>query len=136
MPKHTGVSLYFSKTGKELEFYSITDAAKYLNVSPCVIRDVVIGKRETSRVLKALNVIATKIDYEPVREIKYPKPPKQDGTRKVRVRLLDLYTNEIIDEYESIKEAAYDNGVLASNVSKCCRGEIKYYRGYRWEYAI
>lgn len=136
MPNRTGVSLYFSETGKELEFYSITDAARYLNVSPCVIRDVVIGKRETSRVLKALNIIATKIEYEPVREIKYATPLKQNKTKKTKVRLLDLYTNEIIDEYDTVKEAAYDNGVLASNITKCCRGEIKYYRGYRWEYAI
>lgn len=136
MPNRTGVSLYFTETGKELEFYSIADAARYLNVSPWVIRDVIIGKRENSKILKSLNIIASKIDYEPVRKINYSEPPKQDGTKKVRVRLLDLYTNEIIDEYDSVKEAAEDNGVLPNNITRCCRGEIKYYLGYRWEYAV
>lgn len=44
--------------------------------------------------------------------------------------------NEIIEIYNSIKEASLKNNALATNIVKCCKHK-KYYKscnGYKWEY--
>ena len=41
-------------------------------------------------------------------------------------------TNEIINTYFGVREAARQTGFDQSNISRCCRGEQKIHKGYKW----
>lgn len=47
---------------------------------------------------------------------------------------IDKNTNEIIDEYPSIKEAARRLNIDQGNISKCCKDKRKTAYGYKWQY--
>lgn len=47
---------------------------------------------------------------------------------------IDLKTNEIIDIYPSISEAARSVGGDASYISRVCKGEYKSSKGFGWKY--
>lgn len=135
VPKKVGVVVYHYLEDKELEFDSYKEASKHLGVGAWVIRDLVIGASKSSRVLKDLGVTISLIETEQVREHKVGKLPKKMGSKKIKVHALDLYTNEILDTYESTREASEDVGGHHSNITRCCRGDIKSAYGYKWEYA-
>lgn len=135
VPKMVGVIVYNYLEDKELEFNSYKEAAKHLGVGAWVIRDLLIGASKTSRKLKNLGVTISLIDEKKVREHKVGKLPKKTGSRKIKIHVLDLYTNEILDTYNSSREAADDVGGHHTNITKCCRGTIKNAYGYKWEYA-
>lgn len=44
-------------------------------------------------------------------------------------------SNEGIKQYNSIIEAAQDNGVEPSNIVKCCKGKHNTCGGYLWAYS-
>lgn len=46
----------------------------------------------------------------------------------------DRNTGLFINEYASIKDAAEETGICASNISMCCNGHIKSAGGYIWSY--
>lgn len=46
----------------------------------------------------------------------------------------DKHTLEFIAEWKSIKEAATQLGILSSEITHCCRGDHKSYKGYIWKY--
>lgn len=48
------------------------------------------------------------------------------------VQQIDLYTNEIISEYSSFKEASDKTGIEFDNISRVCRGLRKTAGGYGW----
>lgn len=52
--------------------------------------------------------------------------------RKVIQR--DLTTNEIVNVFENISQAAKFVGVGAENISRCCKGKNKSCGGYFWQY--
>lgn len=52
------------------------------------------------------------------------------GSIKVLQFTLD---NELVKEYPSSKECGR-NGFNQAAVSRCCRGKIKQYKGYKWQY--
>lgn len=59
------------------------------------------------------------------------------GKPKRRVAKIDLNTGETLGVYESIAEAAKENGIASSsNISLCCKKTYgrKTIGGYRWEY--
>lgn len=66
---------------------------------------------------------------------KAPKKPKSDGTKKIKVNMLDLDGNYIMT-FDSLIEAARYVGLKKSgNIVRCCKGYLKKSHGYRWEYA-
>lgn len=40
-----------------------------------------------------------------------------------------------IKEWESARTIRNATGFFESNINKCCKGKIKSYKGYKWEYA-
>ena len=55
-----------------------------------------------------------------------------NGIRSKKVLQLSL-SGEFIREWESTQECGR-NGFNQGNVAACCRGELPYYKGFRWEY--
>lgn len=48
---------------------------------------------------------------------------------------IDIQTNEIINKFESIKEAAILTNCCRTKISACCIGKRKSSGGYKWKYA-
>ena len=47
---------------------------------------------------------------------------------------IDKETNEIVAEYPSVMEATRQTGSSIGNISKCCNGKQKTYKGFKWKY--
>ena len=47
---------------------------------------------------------------------------------------IDLETKQIIAEYPSANEAARQLNIYQGNISDCCRGKRKTYKGFKWSY--
>ena len=47
---------------------------------------------------------------------------------------LDLEGN-VLREWDSARDCMNETGFFDSNICKCCKGKIKSYKGYKWEYA-
>jgi len=60
---------------------------------------------------------------------------KQSNAKKKKVAKLNN-NNEIIEIYESIKEASIKNNAQETNIAKCCKHKKHYNtcKGYKWEY--
>lgn len=54
-------------------------------------------------------------------------------TSRKEVLKIDKETNEIVKEYNSAQETKID-GFSPNGVSRVCRGERKFYRGFKWQY--
>lgn len=59
--------------------------------------------------------------------------PRSGGTPKRRVLKLSL-DNEPLSEYDSLSDAARENGTHCSLINKCCNGIRKSTGGFRWAY--
>lgn len=53
--------------------------------------------------------------------------------RKKKVAQFDL-NGHFISEYDSVAEAAKKNEIIRTNISKCCNGYIKTYKGFVWKF--
>lgn len=59
---------------------------------------------------------------------------KRNGTiTKKMVQKIDINTKEVIEEYNSISQAARENYISQSTVSKCANGIYKTAGGYEWK---
>lgn len=58
--------------------------------------------------------------------------PSKDKVAK-KVRAINILDPLDIIEFDSMKEAEV-LGYQHQNVSKCCNGKLKSYKGYYWEY--
>ena len=56
------------------------------------------------------------------------------SNNKTKVAKKDIQTGEIIETYESIKDALQANGMKGSNISSVCSGDRSSAGGFRWEY--
>lgn len=119
---------------KEIRFSTQKEIADHLNVSSSVVE--VTLKGENTYLVKKGILLYTLADYEelePVREHLIGEAGVKG--KKRRVHMLDRYTHEILDTFDSITEAAED--VFAKNpgnISKACKtGCVAF--GYKWEYA-
>ena len=56
------------------------------------------------------------------------------STIKRKVNQYDLNGN-FIKQYESLKQAQKETGILSQNIGEVCRGQQKYAKGYLWRYA-
>lgn len=53
---------------------------------------------------------------------------------KKKVNQYDLNGN-FIKQYESLKQAEKETGILSQNIGEVCRGQQKYAKGYLWRYS-
>lgn len=53
---------------------------------------------------------------------------------KKKVCKIDIRTNQILDTYESLAEAAEKNNCDSSSISKVCRGVRNTCKGFKWRY--
>lgn len=49
-------------------------------------------------------------------------------------KVVQLYKNEIIGKYYSVREASRVTGIHNSLISRCCNGQIPTTHGYSWRY--
>lgn len=55
--------------------------------------------------------------------------------RSIPVAKIQPETDEVIDIYESLTEAAKSTkNAQIGNISRACRGKINTHKGYRWKY--
>lgn len=115
-------------------FCTTKEIAEFLNDTKWVV--LMTLKGNSTRLVKrgvAIFTIEEYNDLKPVREHRIST--EAWVTRKRRVHKLDRYTNEILETYESLIDAAVELGGYSSVIGKACRGKIKTAYGYKWEYA-
>lgn len=58
------------------------------------------------------------------------------GQISARRKKVCQYTkdNQLINEYESVTDAASKNNIDKCGIGDCCRGKLKTYKGYIWKY--
>lgn len=118
------IELYDYDGNYVTEYPSITEAAKALGVSRNLIYSILYGKRLSSKNYQ----FKLKEDKNTIIK-KYSN--RQGG--KYKVYQCDENWN-ILNEYESVAEAARTLNIDSSSISKCCRGKLQHCGGYRWKY--
>lgn len=120
--------------GKPIELYdlegnyittysNITEAAKAIGVSRSTIYGVLQGYRLSTK----------NYQFKIVDNTKIIKPYKSRQGGKLKVYQKDD-NNNIINTFDSIKEAATTLKIDSSTITKCCKGKLKHCGGFRWEY--
>ena len=67
--------------------------------------------------------------------MRYGTRNKRDAEKKSKTVLkIDINTNEVIEEYQSAKEASRQTHLSQGHISACCRGEQRHYKGFKWRY--
>lgn len=62
-------------------------------------------------------------------------PVTKTGRRRDSKIVLKLtMSGQIIEEFESVKDAAISVGANETNIAKCCRGECKSIKNFKWKY--
>lgn len=58
------------------------------------------------------------------------------GLNEKKMKPVDQFTADglLVKSYKSLTDAAMENGYMIGNISNCCRGVIKQYKGYKWSY--
>ena len=110
-------------------FPSLTEAGKHVHGSYVCINSCCKGK-----IHSAYNFL-WKYNKDTRNIFNVVKP--LDSTRNKRiVYQIDKYTNNIINEFPSIKEAAIAMGNLSnrSTINRCCLGSNKTAFGFKWKY--
>ena len=128
------------RQGIEKVFNSQKEAAEYLKVDRFHVWQELNQFRGGSKFLNQQGVLVMSYeeyeDLAPVRKHEVKPTDSQRMRRKQRVHMLDLYTHEILDTFDSLHQAAADLGLnYVSSISKCCRGLSRSAHGYKWEYA-
>lgn len=120
--------------GKPIELYdlegnyittypNITEAAKVIGVSRSAIYGILQGYRLSIK----------NYQFKLVGDRKEIKPyTNRQGGKKAVLQKDD--NNNIINQFESVNEAARQLNLDSSSISKCCRGKLKHVGGFRWEY--
>lgn len=93
-------------------------------------RAVNTSKQQISRACLGVNLTCKNFYWS----YNYTEPfiPKSDN-RKKKVIYYN-FANDIIEEFESVAEAAYAKGISKSGIAKYCRGERKPPNDVLWEY--
>ena len=126
--------------GIEKIFNSQKEAAHYLNVDCFHVWQELNQFRGGSKTLNQRGILVMSYEeYEglkPVRKHQVDLSGKSRIRKKQRVHMLDLYTHEILDTFDSLHRAADDLGIpYVSSISRCCKGLAQSAHGYKWEYA-
>jgi hypothetical protein len=94
------------------------------------IRQGTLGKKRTSESrLKISQALKGKNKSE-----EHKKNMSLNHSRKRIIQQLDIKTNEVIREFESITEATKETGYHYGAIQNCCRGRSKTSNGYQWRY--
>lgn len=113
----------FSKNGEYIrEYSSISEAASDNNVTPASISE---AAKETTKLRTSAGYIWS---YSKV------LPTERLDNKKIVPVLKYSKNGELLDEYDSIKEASIENNIDKSLITKCCKGKIKTSGGYVWKY--
>lgn len=127
------------REGIEKFFNSQKEAANYLKVDKFHVWSEINNHNGGSRTLQKRGVLVmTVADYEGLSPVRphYTSPHSRfHGGKGQQVRMLDPDTHEVLDVFESLREAAEDMGVnYISSIVRCCKGKMKLAHGYKWEY--
>jgi len=134
--------LQYTKVGEFIKLYkSIEEVSKKLKVDSSNIYRAISGETKScvgyiwlykhefsEKYLKLkLNYLNTK--YKQSKET----INKRVNSQKKKVIQLDL-DNNILNSFDSAKEAGEITGVHPSNITRCCKGETKTCKGFKWKY--
>lgn len=96
------------------------------------IREGNIGKQRTDESkLKISQALKGKS-----KSAKAKKNMSLSHSRKRAIQQLDINTSEVINEFESIMEAARKTGYHYGAIQNCCHGRSKTSNGYKWRYKL
>ena len=118
------IELYDLKGNYITTYPNITEAAKEIGISRNTIYGIIYGNRLSAKDFQF------KLQNDSTTMIK-PYTNRQGG-KKIVLQKDD--ENNIINQFESVNEAARQLNLDSSAISKCCRGKLKHTGGYRWEY--
>lgn len=112
------------------DWYSLTNAAKKLNISRHLIKECADGKKLTTggfqwKYKNSSKVIKDVSDL--VNQFSFSANP---------VYQMDM-ENNVLKEYPSFTAASNDigdSGKKTGKIRKCCEGKIKTYKGFKWRY--
>ena len=111
--------VYMINQNKEIvkEYESVREAARQNNISKSAILNVLKGIRNTA---------ANHYWSYSLKNIKLPINKGNDGLRAKKVAKIDSKTNQVLDIYKSISDAARQNKLSMIAVSKQCQRKVKY----------
>lgn len=127
-PLANQVEMYDKDTGKLLNiFVSLSEAARITKIGEASIGLVCNHRKKTAGgyIWKYSRDDSCVINEEYIRKLKI-----RAGSKALCV--FDE-NNNLVKEYDSIKSAVED-GYNASSIRKCCKNEMKIYRGLIWRY--
>lgn len=118
------VELYDLQGNYVTTYPNITEAAKHIGVSRNTIYGILYGNRLSTKGYQ-FKLIDSSVKILPYKN-------RQGG--KIKVYQKDDNDN-IINIFDSIKDAATALNIDSSSISKCCKGKLKHCGGFKWEYA-
>lgn len=126
--------------GIEKVFSSQKEAADWLGVDKFHVWAELNEHKSGSRTLQKRGVLVMSYaDYRglsPVRPHRISTDSRFKGSNGQKVRMLDPDTHEVLEVFNSLREAAEDVGVTyISSILNCCKGRMRLAHGYKWEYA-
>jgi len=126
--------LMFSIDGKfENEFSSIKMASNYTKILTSAISNCLTGKRNSSgeHIWMYKNKYDDKILFEKI--VKCNKHPSNKN-KSIKISKINVISNEVIETYESYKEAARINNTSdAALIYACNKSKTHVYRNYKWK---
>lgn len=135
--------LQFEKNGKFIKRYnSIVEASIKIGVNGSNINRACLGETKTSAdfiwIYEA--AFSEEVLAEKIEKTKRRKPFSKESVKKrakkqmKKVNMLDKNTGEILNTFNSIKEAGEFVSIDHSCISRACGGEYKTSGGYSWEF--
>lgn len=147
----------YIKVGKGIRFFKGTTLKTWLSHNGYVLCNLKkMGKTQTVRVnrLVAIAFLDNPLNYPQVNHKNFDKKDnsvnnlewcderyninytyKNKTTRsQKKVLQIDKNTNEILAVYPSLAEAGRAIGGIYQNISRCCHGNAKTHRGYKWRF--
>ena len=120
--------------GEEKLYARVVDIANDYDICPSTVCKMLKGGN-TILGRKRGVVVFTIADYDDLVPVREHRIYTKKGYARGGVHMLDRYTHEILDTFETVVEAYRELGVARSSaIAKVCRGEIQTAYGYKWEY--
>lgn len=63
-----------------------------------------------------------------------PKVPPKGKRRGTKIVLKLNLDGHLLEEFDSVEDAANSVGAASTNISACCRGKVRTIKGYKWRY--
>ena len=115
------------------EFKSIKEASINTNISISAISNCLTGKRNSS----GEHIWIYKNSYDInilTKKINDCRCHPSNKSRSIKVEKIDIISNEIIETYQSYKEAAKQNNTSDIALKYvCCKSKSHIYNNYRWK---